>query len=82
MITVQEGCDKFCSFCVVPYTRGRKNSQDQLKIFMLKLIILCQKGSVEVTLLGQNVSSYKSLFMNGKEKKIQLADLCKIISNT
>ena len=79
MITVQEGCDKFCSFCVVPYTRGAEFSRPVEDIYA-EANNLVEKGSVEVTLLGQNVSSYESSIYNGSEKKTQLADLCKIIS--
>ena len=79
MITVQEGCDKFCSFCVVPYTRGAEFSRPVEDIYAETKDVV-EKGSSEVTLLGQNVSSYQSSIFKDKERKVQLGDLCKIIS--
>ena len=68
MITVQEGCDKFCSFCVVPYTRGAEFSRPVEDIYAEPNNVV-EKGSSEVTLLGQNVSSYESSIFKDKEKK-------------
>jgi len=56
-LTVQEGCDKFCAFCVVPYTRGAEVSRPAEKIIdEAKLLI--DQGVVEINLLGQNVNAY------------------------
>ncbi len=63
-ITVQEGCDKFCKFCVVPYTRGPENSRS-LDHIISEAQTLVKNGSREITLLGQNVNAY-----NFKEKKL------------
>ena len=81
LITVQEGCDKFCSFCVVPYTRGSEYSRSVENIF-LEAKNLERKGAVELTLLGQNVSAYKSsVYENQREKEVCLSHLCNILSS-
>ena len=56
-LTVQEGCDKFCTFCVVPYTRGSEHSRSPQTI-LTEARQLADKGARELVLLGQNVNAY------------------------
>ena len=56
-LTIQEGCDKFCHFCVVPYTRGPEYSRPFTQIIN-EVIELIQNGTKEIILLGQNVNAY------------------------
>ncbi len=56
-VTIQEGCDKFCNFCVVPYTRGPEYSRSPSEIIQ-EVKDLISNGVVEITLLGQNVNAY------------------------
>ena len=72
-LTVQEGCDKFCKFCVVPYTRGAEYSRSIQELYN-ECKNLVDNGVKEITLLGQNVNAY-----NFKGKK--LSDLIKEISD-
>jgi tRNA-2-methylthio-N6-dimethylallyladenosine synthase len=71
-LTVQEGCDKFCTFCVVPYTRGPEQSRPPAAI-LREAQKLAEKGAREIVLLGQNVNAYHA---NGWS----LAKLCDTIA--
>ena len=76
-LTVQEGCDKFCTYCVVPYTRGAEISRpfDDL---MAEAQALSAAGAREITLLGQNVNAWRVVGPTGR--KVGLADLIRALS--
>jgi len=65
-LSVQEGCDKFCAFCVVPYTRGAEFSRP-VKTVLEEAKRLVASGTRELTLLGQNVNAYHGAHDNGKD---------------
>lgn len=65
-LTVQEGCDKFCAFCVVPYTRGAEVSRPAEQIIS-EAKNLVERGVREITLLGQNVNAYHGISAKGAE---------------
>jgi tRNA-2-methylthio-N6-dimethylallyladenosine synthase len=71
-VTVQEGCDKFCSFCVVPYTRGAESSRPAAAI-LAEIARLVRAGVREVTLIGQNVNAYHGAGADGR--RVTLAGL-------
>jgi len=64
-VTVQEGCDKFCTFCVVPYTRGTEVSRPVAKV-VAEVERLADAGVREVTLIGQNVNAYHGEGFDGR----------------
>ncbi|ADH91231.1 RNA modification enzyme, MiaB family [Ancylobacter novellus DSM 506] len=68
-VTVQEGCDKFCTFCVVPYTRGAEVSRPLSKI-LDEVVRLADSGVREITLIGQNVNAYHGLDAGGRSANL------------
>jgi tRNA-2-methylthio-N6-dimethylallyladenosine synthase len=75
-ISIMRGCNNFCSYCIVPYTRGRERSRD-INSILNEVKDLQSKGFKEITLLGQNVNSYKFI---QNEKEIDFADLLEIVA--
>ncbi len=64
-LSIIEGCNKYCSFCIVPYTRGNEVSRP-FEDVIVEAAILAEQGVKEITLLGQNVNAYKSKKANGE----------------
>ena len=75
VLSIQEGCDKFCTFCVVPYTRGAEYSRSVSDIYR-EAISLVARGAKEITLLGQNVNAY-----HGESSDGQVWNLGKLIKH-
>lgn len=77
-VTVQEGCDKFCTFCVVPYTRGAETSRPVQGV-LEEVMTLASSGVREVILIGQNVNAYHGRRTDGGTAS--LAELIQLVSN-
>ena len=75
-VSITRGCDKFCHYCIVPFTRGRERSREPESI-LNEIRDLREKGYREATLLGQNVNSYKFV---GGEKVIDFPDLLAMVA--
>ncbi len=78
-VSIMRGCNNFCHYCIVPYTRGRERSRDVDSI-LTEVKDLAARGYKEVTLLGQNVNSYRAIAADGQET--DFADLLRLVART
>lgn len=78
-VSIMRGCNNFCHYCIVPYTRGRERSRDVDSI-LTEVKDLAARGYKEVTLLGQNVNSYRAVAADGRET--DFADLLRLVAQT
>lgn len=76
-LTIQEGCDKFCKFCCVPYTRGAEYSRAVPEIYR-EAMNLAKQGTREITLLGQNVNGYRAAGIDNK--MVGLGELIRLVA--
>ncbi len=76
-VSIMYGCNNFCTYCVVPYVRGRERSRHK-ELILQEVETLAKEGYREITLLGQNVNSYGKDLYDGYDFADLLSDICKI----
>jgi len=77
-VSIMEGCSKYCSFCIVPYTRGKEINRP-IEDILLEIQLLAKQGTKEIILLGQNVNSY-SIRKTHNKKSYNFSTLIRLIS--
>ncbi|HZQ63466.1 MAG TPA: tRNA (N6-isopentenyl adenosine(37)-C2)-methylthiotransferase MiaB [Casimicrobiaceae bacterium] len=79
-VSIMEGCSKYCSFCVVPYTRGEEVSRPFPDV-LTEIADLADQGVAEVTLLGQNVNAYRGPATHGARETVDFATLLETVAD-
>lgn len=77
-VSIMEGCSKYCTYCVVPYTRGEEISRP-LDDVIAEIVQLAQQGVKEITLLGQNVNAYRGQMVDDQSRETEICDFATLL---